>query len=216
MYAISKSFHTANHHAQADRYLPAGPFHEQKTRGGRAMIRGLLEKSAKVFRTGSPGPRISQEVSEQERRLIDLSVLPAREALAALDTGLRGLSSEEAEKRLDEYGPNELSHTRRMGFWARHPPEVQESSGRSAIDHCLDFRRYRRDQIGDYRERDGFPERRALLYTGSAFHQHRRDARKACSVTNSGFARLRGKGNPHIGSCAGRHRPHACRLNRSG
>ena len=82
------------------------------------MIRGLLEKSAKVFRTGSPGPRISQEVSEQERRLIDLSVLPAREALAALDTGLRGLSSEEAEKRLDEYGPNELSHTRRMGFWA--------------------------------------------------------------------------------------------------
>ena len=61
---------------------------------------------------------MQQEVSEQERRLIDLCALPAREALAALDTGLRGLSSEEAEKRLDEYGPNELSHARRMGFWA--------------------------------------------------------------------------------------------------
>jgi Mg2+-importing ATPase len=78
----------------------------------------LLEKSAKIFRAASPGQRIIQEVSEQERRLIHLCDLSAQEALAALDTGLRGLSSEEAEKRLDEYGPNELSHARRMGFWA--------------------------------------------------------------------------------------------------
>ena len=82
------------------------------------MIKGLLDMSARVFRADSPNPRMLQEVSEQERRLIDLCVRPVGEALAALDAGLRGLSSEEADKRLDEYGLNELSHTRRMGFLA--------------------------------------------------------------------------------------------------
>ncbi len=82
------------------------------------MFKGFLDKSARVFRPDSPGPRMLQEASEQERRLTDLCVIAAGEALAALGTGLRGLSSEEAEKRLDEYGPNELSHTRRVGFFA--------------------------------------------------------------------------------------------------
>jgi len=82
------------------------------------MIKSFFEKSARIFRADSANPRMLQEESEQERRLTDLCVLSAGEALAALDSGLRGLSSEEAEKRLDEYGPNELSHTRRMGFLA--------------------------------------------------------------------------------------------------
>ena len=82
------------------------------------MIKDLLVKSARVFGGDSPNAIMLQEVYEQERRLIDLCALPAQGALAALDTGLRGLSSQEAEKRLDEYGPNELSHTRRLGFWA--------------------------------------------------------------------------------------------------
>ena len=82
------------------------------------MIKGLLVKSARVFGVDPPNPKMLQEVSEQERRLIDLCVLPVQKALVSLDTGLRGLSSEEAEKRLDEYGPNELSYARHMGFWA--------------------------------------------------------------------------------------------------
>ena len=80
------------------------------------MIKALLDMSGRLFRADSPNQRMLQEVSEQERRLIDLCVRPVGEALAALDAGLRGLSSEEADKRLDEYGLNELSHTRHKGF----------------------------------------------------------------------------------------------------
>jgi len=80
------------------------------------MIKALLDMSGRLFRADSPNQRMLQEVSEQERRLIDLCARPAKEALAGLDAGLRGLSSEEADKRLDEYGLNELSHTRHKGF----------------------------------------------------------------------------------------------------
>ena len=82
------------------------------------MIMNLFDRFTKGFRAESPGSRTVQEASEHERRLIDVCVVPARDALAALDTRFRGLNSEEAEKRLDEYGPNELSHARRLGFWA--------------------------------------------------------------------------------------------------
>lgn len=56
--------------------------------------------------------------SADERHLVELCSLSAPEALSALDTALRGLDSEEAERRLDEYGPNEISTTKRFGFWA--------------------------------------------------------------------------------------------------
>ncbi len=82
------------------------------------MIMTLFDRFTKAFRAGSPASRTLQEASEHERRLIELCSAPARDALAALETRFSGLSSEEAEKRLDEYGPNELSHTRRLGFWA--------------------------------------------------------------------------------------------------
>ncbi|MGA2402620.1 MAG: magnesium-translocating P-type ATPase [Syntrophobacteraceae bacterium] len=82
------------------------------------MILNLLDKFARAFRAESPASKTMQEISEHERRLIDLCTVPIREVLAALETNFRGLRSEEAEKRLDEYGPNELSHTRRLGFWA--------------------------------------------------------------------------------------------------
>jgi Mg2+-importing ATPase len=59
-----------------------------------------------------------QEISEHERRLIELCLVSAEEALQALGSGLQGVDSEEAERRLDEYGPNELSHSRHLGFWA--------------------------------------------------------------------------------------------------
>ena len=50
------------------------------------MFKGFFDKSAGIFRADSANPRMPQEASEQERRLIDLCVLPAREAMAALDT----------------------------------------------------------------------------------------------------------------------------------
>ena len=44
--------------------------------------------------------------------------MPVSEAVKVLGTTPGGLNSEEAERRLDEYGPNELSHTRHVGFFA--------------------------------------------------------------------------------------------------
>jgi Mg2+-importing ATPase len=63
-------------------------------------------------------PGIPQSQSENERRLVSLCSQPAAEALAALSTTPRGLTSEEAARRLTEYGPNELSRSKNLGFWA--------------------------------------------------------------------------------------------------
>ena len=59
-----------------------------------------------------------RDVTEDERRLIDLCTLPVAEAMNTLGTTAQGLGSEEVERRLDEYGPNEMSHAKRLGFWA--------------------------------------------------------------------------------------------------
>jgi Mg2+-importing ATPase len=64
------------------------------------------------------GPASSQRAqSEHERRLVKLCSMPLQEALFALQTSLQGLSKREVAKRLDEYGPNELSRSKRLGFW---------------------------------------------------------------------------------------------------
>ena len=63
-------------------------------------------------------PGIPPSQSENERRLVSLCSQPAADALAALSTTPRGLTSEEAERRLTEVGPNELSRGKHLGFWA--------------------------------------------------------------------------------------------------
>jgi Mg2+-importing ATPase len=63
-------------------------------------------------------PGIPQSQAENERRLVTVCALPAAEALAALETTARGLTSEEAARRRDQYGPNELSRSKQLGFWA--------------------------------------------------------------------------------------------------
>jgi len=63
-------------------------------------------------------PGTPQSQAEHERRLVSLCAMPAAEALATLQTSARGLTSEEAERRLEEYGPNELARSRHLGFWA--------------------------------------------------------------------------------------------------
>lgn len=56
---------------------------------------------------------------EHECLLIDICTSSVRDALKELDTSAKeGLTSEEVEKRLDEYGPNELAHAKQLGFWA--------------------------------------------------------------------------------------------------
>ncbi len=59
-----------------------------------------------------------QTATEDEHRLAELCAMPVPEALKALSTGVTGLDSEEAERRLDEYGPNEMPSTKHLGFWA--------------------------------------------------------------------------------------------------
>ncbi|MGV8073561.1 MAG: magnesium-translocating P-type ATPase [Syntrophobacteraceae bacterium] len=82
------------------------------------MITEFLRKLFRGSAAESPGLKRVQVVTEHEQRLINLCVAPAKEALKELRTGFQGLSSEEADNRLDEYGPNELAHTRELGFWA--------------------------------------------------------------------------------------------------
>jgi Mg2+-importing ATPase len=58
-----------------------------------------------------------QTVPEHERRLAYFCGIPQSEAITALGTTSLGLSAEEAEHRLDEYGPNEMPHAKHLGFW---------------------------------------------------------------------------------------------------
>lgn len=60
---------------------------------------------------------MSQAQGGNERRLIRLCIVPLEDAFRELETGFEGLSSKEAERRLDEHGPNELAHAKRLGFW---------------------------------------------------------------------------------------------------
>ncbi|GAK49993.1 magnesium-transporting ATPase, E1-E2 family [Candidatus Moduliflexus flocculans] len=55
--------------------------------------------------------------NENERRLIELCAAPLPKAFDALGASLQGLNSEHVTQRLEHYGPNELSHSKRIGFW---------------------------------------------------------------------------------------------------
>ena len=55
--------------------------------------------------------------SEHERRMVELCAVSVQEAIKALNSTPKGLSTEEAERRLDKYGANELAHAKQLGFW---------------------------------------------------------------------------------------------------
>ncbi len=77
-------------------------------------------KFSKIFPVRSAGQSAVEKVAdsnEHERRLVDLCLVSQKEAIEALASTPGGLSSEEAERRLDEYGANELAHAKRVGFW---------------------------------------------------------------------------------------------------
>lgn len=54
----------------------------------------------------------------EEQRLIRLCSLPIQEAFSELKIDASGLSEKEADKRLSEYGKNEISQMRHLSFWA--------------------------------------------------------------------------------------------------
>ena len=62
--------------------------------------------------------QFNRDLSQYERRLIDLCCQPLDEALVHLETSLQGLTTEETEDRLNQYGPNELTSKKKLSFWA--------------------------------------------------------------------------------------------------
>ncbi len=77
-----------------------------------------MKKGFRLNRDINPSGILAQRtLSEHERRLIDLCSVPVNKAFDALKTSPAGLSAEEVEDRLEEYGPNELSYLKRLGFW---------------------------------------------------------------------------------------------------
>jgi len=57
------------------------------------------------------------DASEYERRMVELCAASELEAIERLQSSPRGLSTKEAERRLDKYGANELAHAKELGFW---------------------------------------------------------------------------------------------------
>lgn len=80
------------------------------------MSKSIFPKIAS--RVISREAKIPHTISEQEKFLIEICQLPIDEALNKLNASINGLSSKEAEKRLEQYGKNELAHTKKVGFWS--------------------------------------------------------------------------------------------------
>ncbi len=67
--------------------------------------------------SGIQSPK-AQALNGYEQQLVELCTIPIPAALERLKTNIEGLKAKDAENRLDEYGPNELPHLKRLGFWA--------------------------------------------------------------------------------------------------
>ncbi len=79
------------------------------------MPRSIFPKIASTtLQTEAKKPHTA---SENERWLIEICSLDLPTALRKLNTTSNGLSTEEAEERIQEYGPNVLSHTKPYNFF---------------------------------------------------------------------------------------------------
>ena len=65
----------------------------------------------------SKAAKAPHKTSENERHLIEICILDVKDSLAELKTNLSGLTNEEAEERLEEFGLNELAHAKTYNFW---------------------------------------------------------------------------------------------------
>jgi len=78
------------------------------------MAKSIFSKvSPSVFTKEAKTPH---NATLDEQRLIETSKLTHLETIAMLDSMEIGLTTEEAEKRLDEFGKNELAHTKKIGI----------------------------------------------------------------------------------------------------
>ena len=59
----------------------------------------------------------TQTEPENESRMIRLCSCPVSETFAALQTTAQGLSSDDAQRNLGKYGPNEMPRAKSLGFW---------------------------------------------------------------------------------------------------
>lgn len=79
------------------------------------MPRSIFSKiSPSVFSKAAKSPH---KASEDENRLIEICKLGINQALTKLKTNLVGLSEENAEELLKEFGYNELAHAKTYSFW---------------------------------------------------------------------------------------------------
>ncbi|MCX7797806.1 MAG: magnesium-translocating P-type ATPase [Melioribacter sp.] len=79
------------------------------------MTKSIFTKiSPSTFTKEAKAPHI---LTEQEKLLIDICRSTVQDAIKKLKTSAKGLSKEEAERRLEKYGKNELAHTKTIGFW---------------------------------------------------------------------------------------------------
>ena len=79
-----------------------------------------MVKLSNIFPSRSAAQSASSkgaDSSEHERRMVELCAVSVQEAIKALNSTPKGLSTEEAERRLDKYGANELAHAKQLGFW---------------------------------------------------------------------------------------------------
>lgn len=71
-------------------------------------------KAAAAKRTVAPGPGVPHQ---EEKEFIRLCLAPLQQVLAELGSRLDGLTSEKAEERLAEVGPNELTQLTKLSLW---------------------------------------------------------------------------------------------------
>lgn len=65
--------------------------------------------------TQQPAPHLA--LTEGDDALLRLSRLPREAVLQQLGASLHGLSSQEAQKRLVQYGPNRVGQHKKSGVW---------------------------------------------------------------------------------------------------
>ncbi|HMN48403.1 MAG TPA: magnesium-translocating P-type ATPase [Ignavibacteriaceae bacterium] len=79
------------------------------------MPRSIFSKiSSATFSKEAKSPH---KASENERRLIEICGLPINEALSKLKTRSTGLTDDESEEFIKEFGYNELAHAKTYSFW---------------------------------------------------------------------------------------------------
>lgn len=79
------------------------------------MPKSIFSKiSSATFSKEAKSPH---KASENERHLMEMCKLPVQEVLLKLNTKPTGLTENEAEEILDEYGYNELAHAKTYSFW---------------------------------------------------------------------------------------------------